>query len=65
MAVLGSCLHRIRASMHIIAQGFGVMKYFPVDSTTSLWRYAKLCITPLIRLTTNPANMTPRRAIAA
>ena len=23
MTVLGSCLHRIRASMHIIAQGFG------------------------------------------
>jgi hypothetical protein len=30
MAVPGSCLHRIRASMHIIAQGFGLMKYFPV-----------------------------------
>jgi hypothetical protein len=23
MTVLGSCLHRIRASLHIIAQGFG------------------------------------------
>jgi hypothetical protein len=28
MAVLGSCLHRIRASMHIIAQGFGFTRDF-------------------------------------
>lgn len=30
MTVLGSCLHRIRASMHIITQGFGLMKYVRV-----------------------------------
>jgi len=30
MGVLGPCLHRIRASMHIIGQGFGVMKYFHI-----------------------------------
>jgi hypothetical protein len=28
MAVLGSCLHRIRASLHIIAQGFGFTRNF-------------------------------------
>ena len=28
MAVLGSCLHRIRASLHIIAQGFGFTRDF-------------------------------------
>jgi hypothetical protein len=28
MTVLGSCLHRIRASMHIIAQGFGFTRDF-------------------------------------
>jgi len=28
MTVLGSCLHRIRASLHIIAQGFGFTRDF-------------------------------------
>ena len=28
MAVLGSCLHRIRASLHIIAQSFGFTRDF-------------------------------------
>jgi hypothetical protein len=32
MAVLGSCLHRIRASLHIIAQGFGFTRDFLKDS---------------------------------
>ena len=33
MVVLGSCLHRIRASMHIIAQGFGFTRDFTLKGT--------------------------------
>ena len=33
MAVLGSCLHRIRASMHIIAPGFGFTRDFTLKGT--------------------------------
>ena len=35
MAVPGSCLHRIRASMHIIAPSFGLMKYKSLYFTPS------------------------------
>ncbi len=31
MTVPGSCLHRMRASLHIIAQGFGFTKDFLKD----------------------------------
>ena len=33
MTVLGSCLHRIRASLHIIAQGFGFTGDFTLKGT--------------------------------
>jgi hypothetical protein len=33
MTVLGSCLHRIRASLHIIAQGFGFTRNFTLKGT--------------------------------
>ncbi|MCP4470299.1 MAG: hypothetical protein GY815_06380 [Gammaproteobacteria bacterium] len=35
MAVLGSCLHRIRASLHIIAQGFGFTRDFLKERNNS------------------------------
>ena len=37
MAVLGSCLHRIRASMHIIAQGFGFTRDFLKERNNSAY----------------------------
>jgi len=37
MAVLGSCLHRIRASLHIIAQGFGFTGNFLKEWNDSLY----------------------------
>jgi hypothetical protein len=37
MAVLGSCLHRIRASLHIIAQGFGFTRDFLKERNNSAY----------------------------
>ena len=37
MTVLGSCLHRIRASMHIIAQGFGITRDFLKERNNSAY----------------------------
>jgi hypothetical protein len=37
MAVPGSCLHRIRASMHIIAQGFGFTSDFLKERNNSAY----------------------------
>ena len=37
MAVPGSCLHRIRASMHIIAQGFGFTRDFLKERNNSAY----------------------------
>jgi hypothetical protein len=36
MTVLGSCLHRIRASLHIIAQGFGFTRDFTLKGHRGL-----------------------------
>jgi len=41
MAVLGSCLHRIRASLHIIAQGFGFTRDFLKKRNTSVYSRLK------------------------
>ncbi len=37
MAVPGSCLHRIRASLHIIAQGFGFTRDFLKERNNSVY----------------------------
>ncbi len=37
MAVPGSCLHRIRASLHIIAQGFGFTRDFLKERNNSAY----------------------------
>ncbi len=37
MAVLGSCLHRIRASLRIIAQGFGFTRDFLKERNNSAY----------------------------
>ena len=37
MAVLGSCLHRIRASLHIIAQGFGFTRDYLKERNNSAY----------------------------
>jgi hypothetical protein len=37
MAVLGSCLHRIRASLHIIAQDFGFTRDFLKERNNSAY----------------------------
>ena len=44
MAVFGSCLHRIRASKHIIAQGFGFTRDFLKERNNST--YCRLKKTP-------------------
>ena len=43
MAVLGSCLHRIRASLHIIAQGFGFTRdYLKERNNSAYFRLKKI-----------------------
>jgi len=43
MAVLGSCLHRIRASLHIIAQGFGfTMDFLKERNNRAYFRLKKI-----------------------
>jgi len=37
MTVLGSCLHRIRASLHIIAQGFGFTRDYLKERNNSAY----------------------------
>jgi len=37
MTVLGSCLHLIRASLHIIAQGFGFTRDFLKERNNSAY----------------------------
>ena len=43
MTVLGSCLHRIRASLHIIAQGFGFTRdYLKERNNSAYFRLKKI-----------------------